>query len=199
MTTNQSQALEEASMRECVIAGHKLNNTFHLRMEAIRAVKGGGSRKAGAARADGRRRRFVRKRVVATSSAVVTSTVVVLVLLHGPGVPGVGASDQPEGHVHGVYHHLAHLATEAAFEARGWSTSGETGRGYSALFHRMRSSNACRYGGRLAMALCKAFGQRGLAQADQVRADDLRHSDGDDRACSAGTEGRSVDGGLNLG
>ena len=45
MTTNQSQALEEASMRECVMAGHKLNNTFRSRMEAIRAVKGGGSRK----------------------------------------------------------------------------------------------------------------------------------------------------------
>eukprot|EP00961_Rhodomonas_salina_P208920 2819283-Rhodomonas_salina.2 len=41
MTTNQSQALEEASMLECVMAGHKLNNTFRSRMEAIRAVKGG--------------------------------------------------------------------------------------------------------------------------------------------------------------
>eukprot|EP00961_Rhodomonas_salina_P024950 336364-Rhodomonas_salina.1 len=79
-----------------------------------------------------------------------------------------------------MYHHLAHLATEGVFEARGWWTSGETARGYSALFHWMRSSNACRFGGRLAMALCKASGQRGLAQADQVRADDLRHSDGDD-------------------
>eukprot|EP00961_Rhodomonas_salina_P230466 3114628-Rhodomonas_salina.1 len=48
MTTNQSQALEEASMLECVMAGHKLNNTFHLRMEAIRAVKGGSGRKVGA-------------------------------------------------------------------------------------------------------------------------------------------------------
>eukprot|EP00961_Rhodomonas_salina_P046667 626494-Rhodomonas_salina.1 len=52
MTTNQSQALEEASMRECVtvMAGHtdKLNNTFRSRMEAIRAVKGSGGRKVGA-------------------------------------------------------------------------------------------------------------------------------------------------------
>ena len=30
------------------------------------------------------------------------------------------------------------------------------------------------------MSLCKASGQRGLAQADQVRAVDFRHSDGDD-------------------
>eukprot|EP00961_Rhodomonas_salina_P282014 3810873-Rhodomonas_salina.1 len=76
-----------------------------------------------------------------------------------------------------MYHHLrlAHLATEAAFEARGWSTSRERGKGYSAFFHRMRSSNACRYGGRLAMGLCKASVQRGLAQADQVRAVDFRH------------------------
>eukprot|EP00961_Rhodomonas_salina_P073913 993065-Rhodomonas_salina.1 len=66
-----------------------------------------------------------------------------------------------------MYHHLAHMTTEAAFEARGWSTSGELETGYSAFFHRMRSSNACRYGGRLAMSLCKASGQWGLAQADQ--------------------------------
>eukprot|EP00961_Rhodomonas_salina_P255432 3452351-Rhodomonas_salina.1 len=62
-----------------------------------------------------------------------------------------------------MYHHLAHLATEAAFEARGWSTTcGATGRGYSAFFHRMHSSYSCRFGWRLAMALCKASGQRGL-------------------------------------
>eukprot|EP00961_Rhodomonas_salina_P156764 2110967-Rhodomonas_salina.5 len=56
-------------------------------------------------------------------------------------------------------HHMAHLATEAAaFEVRGWSTSGERGTGSSAFFHRMRSSKSCRYGCRLAMAPCKASG-----------------------------------------
>eukprot|EP00961_Rhodomonas_salina_P181756 2453500-Rhodomonas_salina.2 len=72
-------------------------------------------------------------------------------------------------------HHLAHLTTEAAFEARGWPTGGQQGRGYSS-----RSSCACRYGGRLAMALCKASGQQGLPRADQVRTTDDRPSNWDD-------------------
>eukprot|EP00961_Rhodomonas_salina_P271269 3665510-Rhodomonas_salina.1 len=33
-----------------------------------------------------------------------------------------------------MYHHLAHLATEAAFKARGWLTSREKGKGYTAFF-----------------------------------------------------------------
>eukprot|EP00961_Rhodomonas_salina_P019984 268673-Rhodomonas_salina.1 len=40
-----------------------------------------------------------------------------------------------------MYHHLAHMTTEAAFEARGWSTSGERGTGYSTFFHCMLSSD----------------------------------------------------------
>lgn len=43
----------------------------------------------------------------------------------------------------------------------------------------MRSLYSCRYGRRLAMVLCKVSGQLGLAQADQVRANDYSHSDGD--------------------
>eukprot|EP00961_Rhodomonas_salina_P202261 2727854-Rhodomonas_salina.1 len=77
-------------------------------------------------------------------------------------------------------HHLAHLAREAVLEARGWSTSREKGKGYSSFFHRLRSSYSCCYGSRLATALCKALGQQGLVQADQVRAGNCRHADGDD-------------------
>eukprot|EP00961_Rhodomonas_salina_P001097 15418-Rhodomonas_salina.1 len=79
-----------------------------------------------------------------------------------------------------MYHHLAHLAAEAAFEARGWPTAVRQGRGFSSLFYQMCSSFACRYGGRLVMALCRASGQRGLPRAEQGRATDDLPPNGDD-------------------
>eukprot|EP00961_Rhodomonas_salina_P128124 1726869-Rhodomonas_salina.1 len=59
-----------------------------------------------------------------------------------------------------MFHILAHKAAEVAFAAREQTIMG--GRSYTKAFCQQRSRYSNMFGGRLAMAFCRAGGARGL-------------------------------------